>query len=95
MVKWLSWGTGIGYLVFAIPTSTYVFMKHDPRLVLGMIVGAATWFLPVSLVLLLGFRARMTRVEKWMAALPLLVSIAAAVLGFVVVLLSPPGMWVG
>jgi hypothetical protein len=91
----LSWGVGIGYLVTAGVPAAYFLATQSIYAVPAILGGGASFFMPLSVILLLGFRKRLTTIEKLLAALPLIVFVLNLVLALLVMVISPPGMHLG
>lgn len=94
-VRYAAWFNGIGALAVAATLGTIVAWTESAWLVPAVIGGTSLFFLPVALVLLLGFRHRLGRVERWVTAIPVLLVAANVILVVVVTLLRPVGVGSG
>lgn len=95
LVRYAGWFNGIGALVVAATLGVIVAWTESVWLVPAAVGGSSLFFLPVALVLLLGFRHRLSRVERWVTAIPLVLAAANVVLVVVVTLLRPAGVGSG
>lgn len=79
-------------MLVATALSVVVAVTDSVWLVPGVMGGLAVFFLPSTLVLLLLFRDRLSRLERWVAAIPILLFAAIIVLVVVVTLVRPVGV---
>ncbi len=92
MLKAITWVAVLGYIVCASLVSIYAGYSRGIWLVPAVVGGLSLYFTPISIVLLLGFRKRLSKLEMLLLALPLLVVLLVFIVSFMVIFLYPPGI---